>query len=62
VLSTGRIMTAEQTDEKAPNRTAVAEYVAAMTADLATIARQNGLNTLGYILDMARLEAETQMR
>jgi len=44
------------------DRTAVANYVAALSADLATIARQHGLTTLGYILDMARLEAENESR
>jgi hypothetical protein len=53
-------MTAEQTDEKGGNRNEVAKYVAAMTADLAVMARQNGLETLGHILEMARLEAESQ--
>lgn len=36
---------------------AVAAYVAAMTAELSRIARANGLATLAYILEMARLEA-----
>ena len=40
-------------------RTAVASYVASITADLAVLARRNGLDTLGYLLDMARLEAES---
>jgi hypothetical protein len=35
-----------------------ASYIADMTRDLATLARQNGLDTLGYLLDIARLEAE----
>jgi len=38
----------------------VASYVATMSADLATMARQHGLDTLGYLLDMVRLEAENQ--
>jgi hypothetical protein len=29
-----------------------------MTADLAVMARRHNLETLGYLLDMARLEAE----
>jgi hypothetical protein len=41
---------------------AAAAYVAELTASLATIARQYGLETLGYILDMARLEAENVAR
>jgi hypothetical protein len=40
----------------------VAGYVATMSADLATMARQHGLDTLGYLLEMARLEAENQMK
>ena len=36
----------------------VAAYVADLTADLARIARRNRLEALGYLLDMARLEAE----
>ena len=44
------------------DRTAVASYVAALSADLAEIARRHGLQTLGYLLDMARLEAENESR
>jgi hypothetical protein len=29
-----------------------------LSADLAALARTNGLDTLGYLLEMARLEAE----
>jgi hypothetical protein len=39
-------------------RDAAAEYVATMAGDLAQIARRHGLDTLGYILEMAKLEAE----
>ena len=35
-----------------------AAYVAELTADLARIARRHRLEALGYLLDMARLEAE----
>ena len=38
----------------------VANYVATLAADLAAMARQHGLDTLGYLLDMARLEAESE--
>ena len=41
------------------SRAAVASYVASMTADLATMARRTGLDTLGYLLEMVRLEAES---
>lgn len=44
------------------DRTAVANYVAALSADLAEMARRHGLQTLGYLLDMARLEAENESR
>jgi hypothetical protein len=40
------------------SRTVVANYVAAMSADLAMMARRSGLDTLGYLLEMVRLEAE----
>lgn len=44
------------------NRTATAEYVAELSAALANLARRQGLDALGYILDMARLEAENATR
>ena len=44
--------------EPIADRAAAAAYVAALTADLAVIARRHNLDTLGYLLDMARLEAE----
>jgi hypothetical protein len=44
------------------DRTAVAIYVATLSADLATMARDTGLETLGYLLEMVRLEAESSAR
>ena len=44
------------------DRTAVAAYVATLTADLCEMARRTGLETLGYLLEMARLEAENLAR
>ena len=44
------------------NRTVVANYVATVSADLATMARRSGLDTLGYLLEMVRLEAESETR
>ena len=44
------------------NSTMVADYVATMSADLATMARRSGLDTLGYLLEMVRLEAENLTR
>ena len=41
------------------DRTEVATYVATLAADLATMARSTGLETLGYLLEMVRLEAES---
>jgi hypothetical protein len=35
-----------------------AHYIASMTAELAKMARRNGLDTLSYILEMARIEAD----
>ena len=40
------------------DRVQAAAYVADMARGLAAIARQHGLETLGYILEMAREEAE----
>ena len=40
------------------SRAAVAGYVASMSAELATMARRSGLETLSYLLEMVRLEAE----
>jgi hypothetical protein len=43
-------------------RAAAANYVATLSANLAAIARRHELDTLGYILDMARIEAENKSR
>jgi hypothetical protein len=40
------------------DRTAAAAYIADLTGSLALMARRHGLDTLGYLLDMAKLEAE----
>lgn len=39
-------------------QTEAANYVATLSADLAVMARRSGLDTLGYLLEMVRLEAE----
>ena len=44
------------------NKADAASYVAALSADLASIARKHGLITLGYLLDMAQMEAENETR
>jgi hypothetical protein len=36
----------------------VAAYIADLTKELVELARANGLDALGYLLDMARLEAD----
>jgi hypothetical protein len=36
--------------------------VATLSADLASLARRTGLDTLGYLLEMVRLEAESASR
>lgn len=43
-------------------RSAVANYVATLSGDLASMARRTGLDTLGYLLEMVRLEAESASR
>ncbi len=54
------------TDQAGPNepdnRAAVASYVATLSADLSVMARRTGLDTLGYLLEMVRLEAESAAR
>ncbi len=51
----------DRTDQPG-GRVAVANYVATLSADLATMARDTGLETLGYLLEMVRLEAESSAR
>lgn len=43
-------------------RTAVASYVATLSNELASMARRTGLDTLGFLLEMVRLEAESVTR
>jgi hypothetical protein len=45
-------------EQEIGDREAAAAYVAELSRDLALIARHHGLDALGYILEMARLEAE----
>jgi len=47
---------------EAGSRSVVANYVATLTAELATMARRSGLDTIGYLLEMVRLEAENKAR
>jgi hypothetical protein len=41
---------------------AAASYLASMSAELSKIARRHRFDVLGYLLDMARLEAENTGR
>ena len=58
----GNSMADQSTSGESGNHTVVANYVATMSADLATMARRSGLDTLGYLLEMVRLEAENVTR
>jgi hypothetical protein len=49
-----------QNGEAAPEETA--RYIAALTQELARLARRDGLDVLGHILEMARLEADQMTR
>ena len=51
-----------QNIQEAGDPAAAAAYVAELAGNLALIARRHGLDALGYILDMARLEAENATR
>jgi hypothetical protein len=49
---------AEPMESSETGTSAVAVYAATMSADLAAMARRTGLETLSYLLEMVRLEAE----
>jgi hypothetical protein len=44
------------------DQAALAAYIAALSSDLAAMARRGRLDTLGYLLEMARLEAEDNIQ
>jgi len=51
---------AHRSTEREPEEEgATASYIAELCADLARMARKDGLETLAYLLDMARLEAQS---
>jgi len=52
----------DQDNDEARYRIEAAAYIAELTADLAAMARRHGLDSLGYILEMAKLEAENATR
>jgi hypothetical protein len=39
-----------------------ASFIAVAVSDLSTMARRHGLDMLGFLLDMARMEAEDRVR
>jgi phage I-like protein len=47
-----------ESEPKDGEKAATAAYVASLVANLAALARKQKLDTLEYLLDMARLEAE----
>jgi hypothetical protein len=49
-------------DASAGNRADAADHIGSMATELAQLARRHGFDALGYLLDMARLEAETLTR
>jgi hypothetical protein len=51
-----------KTGREIGDREAAAQYVAELSQELAALARQHGLDALGYILDMAQLEARNAIR
>jgi hypothetical protein len=53
---------AHQASNRAEDPVAVASYVATLSGDLADLARRNGLDTLGYLLDMVHVEAVNESR
>jgi hypothetical protein len=55
----GTRMANQPTSSDNGSRAAVASYVASMSADLATMSKRTGLETLSFLLEMVRLEAES---
>ena len=61
-VAAGHVAMAEISKPSGDHPAAFADYVAAMSGDLAVLARRHGFQTLGYLLDMAKLEAENAAR
>ncbi len=53
-----RLPPSDEAAVDARKREQTAEYIADMVGDLAAMALTHGLETLAYLLDMARIEAE----
>ncbi len=51
-----------EVDVEAPEAGETARYIAQMTGELTALAASAGLETLGYLLAMARVEAELAAR
>jgi hypothetical protein len=56
------VMAEHPGSEAEEERDQAVTYIAELTSELALVARRHGLETLGYLLDMARLEAENTAR
>lgn len=54
----GRIEMTRNAPRRERDQNEAAAYIADLTANLASMARQHGLGTLGYLLEIARMEAE----
>lgn len=55
----------DETNDKAPRDGGpreAAHYISGSLTELASMARRHDLSMLGYLLDMARLEAEQQVK
>jgi hypothetical protein len=44
------------------DRNAAASYIADLSSSLAVMARENGFNALGYLLELAHMEAQDIVR
>jgi hypothetical protein len=47
--------------EREPSTVEIAGYIADLSGDLAQLARSHGLDMLGYLLEMARMEAQNTL-
>ena len=59
--NTGRMRPSDHNNSR-DAQIAAADYVATQAMELSQLCRGLGLDTLGYLLDMARLEAENLSR
>ena len=55
-------LSSKDVQQEAGDRAQAAAYVAELAGNLALIARQHGFDALGYILDMAQMEAKNATR